>query len=67
MDELLTVRRVARHLKCRDETVRRYIAEGRLTALQIPGGYYRIREKDLNAFLVPVGKRKERDSNAEGD
>ena len=29
------------------ETIRRYIADGRLPALKLPGGHYRIRQADL--------------------
>ena len=54
MQKLLTVAQVAERLNCRKETVRRYIAEGRLPALQIVGGYYRVRPEDLERFLIPV-------------
>ena len=55
MTELLTVAEVAERLKCRVETVRRYISEGRLRALMMPGGTYRVREEDLAGLLRPVG------------
>ena len=29
------------------ETIRRYITDGRLPALKLPGGHYRIRQADL--------------------
>ena len=59
MGELLTVAEVADELRCRQETIRRYISERRLSALQIPGGgFYRIRREDLEKFLQPVGKGK---------
>ena len=56
MGNMLTVPEVAERLRCRSETVRRYIAEGRLPAFRIPGGYYRIRERDVKRFLQPVVK-----------
>ena len=53
-ERFLTVDEVADRLRCRRETIRRYIVEGRLPALQIPGGFYRVRESDLEGFLRPV-------------
>ena len=29
------------------ETIRRYITDGRLSALKLPGGHYRIKQTDL--------------------
>ena len=54
LTRLLTVSEVAHKLNCRKESVRRYIAQGDLPALVLPGGSYRIREDDLSAFLQPV-------------
>ena len=55
MSRLLSVSEVAEHLGCRKETVRRYILDGRLPALQIIGGFYRVREEDISQLLQPVG------------
>ena len=55
MPDLLTVAEVAARLRCRRETVRRYIAQGQLPARSMPGGYYRVREEDLDQLLRPVG------------
>ena len=55
MGQLLTVSEVALRLRCRQETIRRYIIMGRLPALVLPDGRYRIREEDLAALLKPVG------------
>lgn len=48
---LLNVPEVAETLRIRKETVRRYIREGRLKALTLPGGSYRIRQDDLKTVL----------------
>lgn len=56
-DELLSVAQVAKRLGLRKETVRLYIAAGRLPALRIPGGFYRIRKEELDRFLRPVMPR----------
>ena len=63
MDRLLTVAEVSERLKVLPGSIRRYIAEGRLPALRIPGGYYRIRERDLKRFLQPVGRAKSADAH----
>ena len=55
MPRLLSVSEVAEHLGCRKETIRRYILDGRLPALQIVGGFYRVREEDIEKLLQPVG------------
>lgn len=59
MENLLTVAEVADRLRCRRETVRRYIIEKRLPALVMPDGRYRIREEDLALLLRPVGAAQE--------
>ena len=50
-EELLTVAEVAKRLRVRQETVRRYIKDGSLKALTLPGGDYRVRESDVEALL----------------
>ncbi len=52
--KLLTVSEVAQRLRCRKETVRDWIGKGLLPARQLPGGYFRVRERDLDTFLQPV-------------
>lgn len=56
MSRLLSVSEVAEHLGCRKETVRRYILDGRLPALQIVGGFYRVWEEDIGQLLQPVSR-----------
>ena len=51
--KLLTVSEVAERLKVCKETVRRYIREGNLKVLSLPGGSYRIPERELNTLLRP--------------
>ena len=36
------------------ETIRAYIRDGRLPAMRLPNGYFRIREEDLDRMLEPV-------------
>ncbi|MBA7673853.1 hypothetical protein ES703_82059 [subsurface metagenome] len=38
-------------LKVRRETIRRYIKNGHLKALILPGGDYRLRERDMQRLL----------------
>jgi excisionase family DNA binding protein len=59
-EELMTVGEVADALRYTEGTVRFWIREGRLRAIQVPGGRgYRIRLPDFLAFAeglgVPVG------------
>ena len=51
--ELLTIQETAKQLKLPTATVRRYIATGRLPAVQI-GGHIRVREESLEQALQPV-------------
>lgn len=52
-DELLTVAEVAQRLKLHQETIRRWIREGKLTAIRLgrTQAGYRIRTSDLQLFL----------------
>lgn len=50
-DEMLTVEDVAKELKVHPETVRQWIRNGELIALDI-AKEYRILRSDLNAFLI---------------
>lgn len=50
---LLTVAEVAKTLRVRQETIRRYINDGVLKALTLPGGDYRVRQEDAEALLRP--------------
>lgn len=50
-EELLTVEQAAKLLQVRCETIRRYIKNGHLQALTLPGGDYRLREKDIQRLL----------------
>jgi excisionase family DNA binding protein len=53
-EDLMTATDVATHLHVRVETVRKWIADGDLPALALPGGGYRIRRSDLGKVLQPV-------------
>ena len=49
--ELITVEEAAKILKVRRETIRRYIKSGHLQALTLPGGDYRLHERDIQKLL----------------
>ena len=50
-EELITVGEAAKILKVRRETIRRYIKDGHLHALTLPGGDYRLRDSDIHKLL----------------
>ncbi|MFC1933458.1 helix-turn-helix domain-containing protein [Chloroflexota bacterium] len=56
-EELLRVEDAAKILKVRRETIRRYIKNGYLRALTLPGGDYRIHEKDIQKLLSRPTKK----------
>ena len=47
-EKLYTVREVATRLRVSIQAIRRYIKEGHLKAITLPGGYYRIPESELD-------------------
>jgi len=49
---LITVEEAARILKVRRETIRRYIKNGHLPAMTLPGGDYRLYERDILKLLT---------------
>jgi excisionase family DNA binding protein len=57
-DGLITVGEAARILKVRRETIRRYIKNGHLKALTLPGGDYRLREGDIQKLLIRSAQNK---------
>ena len=60
MENLFNVNQAAFILKVHPLTIRRYIKEGRLTAVKV-GGNIRIKEKDLynfNAAISPAEKKQ---------
>lgn len=50
-DELLTVAEIARELKYTEATIRVWIKQGRLRAIQATNREYRVRRSDLEAML----------------
>jgi excisionase family DNA binding protein len=50
-DELLTVAQVAERWQVHTRTVKRWIADGKLKAVRLPSGRYRIRAADADAAL----------------
>ena len=63
-EQLVTVEEEAKTLKVRRETIRRYIKKGHLKAVTLPGGDYRLREKEIQKLLSRPAQRK-RSHNAE--
>ena len=57
-ERMVSVTEAALRAGLQKETIRRYIVEGRLPALKLKNGYYRIREQDLAQMLQPVGGGK---------
>lgn len=51
LSPLLTTAEAARKLTVSDETIRRWIADGKLPAITLPSGQYRIRKADVEAIL----------------
>ncbi|WP_371934613.1 helix-turn-helix domain-containing protein [Mycobacterium sp. TY815] len=51
IDSLLTPSQVAKNWGISLRTVQRYIADGRLKAVKLPGGYYRVHPADARAAL----------------
>ena len=62
-EELVTVQEAAKILKVRRETIRRYIKNGHLKAVTLPGGDYRLSEGDIQKLLSRPAQR-ERGHNA---
>jgi DNA binding domain, excisionase family len=59
MEELYTVKEVARKLKVAESTINRWVAEGKLKALKLSEGRkgaVRFREEDIKAFLESLSK-----------
>ena len=50
-EELITVEGAVKILKVRREIIRRYIKNGYLKAVTLPGGDYRLRERDIKRLL----------------
>ncbi|MGN2634666.1 helix-turn-helix domain-containing protein [Nocardia takedensis] len=48
-EDNLTTAQLAREWQVSSRTIRRYIAAGRLRAMRLPGGDYRIRRADIDA------------------
>lgn len=52
---VLTVAEVAELWGISSRTVQRYIADGRLKAIRLPGGHRRVRPEDAEAALAASG------------
>jgi excisionase family DNA binding protein len=51
---LVTIKTVAQRLEVTEITVRRMIADGRLTAYRIGGHLLRVDSADVDALIIPV-------------
>ncbi len=56
--ELITVEEASKILRVRRETIRRYIKNGHLKAVTLPGGDYRLRERDIQKLLSHPDQKK---------
>lgn len=56
--ELLTVRETAQMLRVSPLTIRRYIADGRLSAIKAGKGI-RVRKESVEQFVIPVKPKEE--------
>lgn len=50
-DELLKLTEIARLMGVRRATVARWVRDGRLPAVQTPGGHWRVRSSEVDAML----------------
>lgn len=50
-EPLLTAAEVAAEVRMDPETIRRWVREGKLTAITLPGGHKRFRREDIEAVL----------------
>jgi excisionase family DNA binding protein len=48
---LLTTGEAGRELRVSDEAIRNWIAQGKLPAITLPSGQFRIRREDVEAIL----------------
>ncbi len=68
IETLLTVGEVAAALKIHEDTVLRWIKEGKLRAVTTPGGgEYRIGESDLKTAMEPKAEAKANGPKGEVD
>jgi len=51
-NDLLTVTEAAMAARVHEETIRRWVRDGKLAAIRLPGGTYRIEPSVLTALLT---------------
>ena len=66
IDRVLRMSEAARRLGVTRRTVLRYVHEGKLPAVQLPSGHYRVRETDLAAAIEERGRHERRRPHADG-
>jgi excisionase family DNA binding protein len=49
---LMTTQEVAEHLRIHPATVRRWVSEGKLKAVDMPGRAHRYRREDIKALIA---------------
>ncbi|MFN3005103.1 helix-turn-helix domain-containing protein [Mycolicibacterium wolinskyi] len=54
IDSFLTASQLAEQWQVSLRTVQRYLSEGRIKAVRLPGGQYRIRPEDAEAAVAEV-------------
>ncbi len=57
MEQLLTVKQLAEALQINEQTVQRFIREGKLKAFRV-GREYRIKKSKLNEYLTELSTEK---------
>ena len=55
-EKFLTLREAAKYLRVSERSLYRYISSGRLKATKV--GYWRISERDLDAFIKEATNKK---------
>ena len=52
-NEWLTAPEAARMLRVSVHTIHRYVRDGEISGIQLPGGQYRIRREEIERLLEP--------------
>jgi len=54
MSEYMTLSKAAPILGVSHDTIRQYVLSGKLPAIQLPSGHYRVRRSDVEQLLKPA-------------
>lgn len=64
--KFVSPREAGRLLGVETSTIYAWIRTGHLPAFRLPSGYFRIREADLQAFLMPAKPKKKKGERKHG-